>query len=216
MRFAFFCGRASRFAFFCGRVSWWAMARSETGGKAGTVVIESERPAVLEAVTDFAATIERASATDEDVLDLLASLEHRLWALKKEEIGDLTSPHIEQLRAQADLRARFMIEVAWLGSTDIARLYETDPARWKAEGRIFSITEEDVDHYPIFQFADGQPVPAMSAVLQIFTGLSDWQVALWFFAPNAWLEDRRPMDVLLNDPDAVIDAARHAVEAIEV
>ena len=38
-------------------------------------------------------------------------------------------------------------------------------------------------------------------------GLGDWQAALWFTSPTGWLDDRRPVDLLDEDPAAVEAAA---------
>jgi hypothetical protein len=184
------------------------MRRNETSSKGTSVLIQSTRPAVLDAVTDFVATIEKELESDETIISTHANL-------------PTTPPpaHLGQLRANAGLRGRFMGEVPWLRDTDIARLYEvavTKPRRWKAERRIFSVTSGDVEQYPLFQFADGQPHPAMRDILTIFTSLSEWQIAVWFFAPNAWLGNVPPMDVLHREPASVAQAARRAVEPIEV
>ena len=64
--------------------------------------------------------------------------------------------------------------------------------------------------FPAFQFgADGQPRPEIAAVLAQLraAGLDDWQAALWFATPTGWLDDRRPVDVLDHEPDAVAAAA---------
>jgi hypothetical protein len=42
--------------------------------------------------------------------------------------------------------------------------------------------------------------------------LSNWQIAMWFVAPNAWTgEWHRPIDLLLDHLDLVIAAARHEI-----
>ncbi len=186
------------------------MSRNHTTStRPAEVVIQSTRPAVLEAVSDFAALLEKGWETDEkslrSLIDALAT-------------HPTTPAHEEQLRANAELRARFMREVPWLRSADIARLYglaPPEPIRWKAAQRIFSVTAGDVEQFPLFQFDEGQPVGAMHDILALFTGLTEWQVALWFYAPNAWLGGAPPMDLLQVDPEAVIAAAGRAIEPIE-
>jgi hypothetical protein len=37
--------------------------------------------------------------------------------------------------------------------------------------------------------------------------ISDWRIAAWFESSNAWLDNRRPREVLATAPDAVIAAA---------
>lgn len=181
------------------------------GGK-DAVVIESSNASVLSAVKDFAQTVEQEMQADETMVETLASLPVAPRA-----------EHLEQLRRNAELRRRFMKEVPLLKSADVAKLsgsvarnVSARANRWKTERRIFSVSDGGVDHYPGFQFnADGEPVAAMRDVLDVFKDLSEWQIALWFFTPDAWLDGKVPMDVLQRDAQAVIAAARHFVEPIE-
>jgi hypothetical protein len=47
-----------------------------------------------------------------------------------------------------------------------------------------------------------------SKVLQILgKDISDWGVALWFTAANGWLDGKRPVDLLKDEPEEVIQAA---------
>jgi hypothetical protein len=43
---------------------------------------------------------------------------------------------------------------------------------------------------------------------------SDWGIALWFASANGWLDGKRPVDLLEDDPKEVIQAAEH--EAAEL
>jgi hypothetical protein len=49
----------------------------------------------------------------------------------------------------------------------------------------------------------------MAAVLAHLrrAGMTDWHAALWFTSPTGWLDDRRPVEVLDDDPSAVETAA---------
>ena len=65
-------------------------------------------------------------------------------------------------------------------------------------------------YYPGFQFgADGRPLPAVRDVLEVLfaNGLTEWEVALWFTATTSALQDQRPVDLLNDDPGAVVAAA---------
>jgi len=178
-----------------------------------SITIQSTRPAVLDAINDFATTLELELDSDETIIQSLASRPRAT-----------DSAHVEQLRANAELRARFVRDVRTLPAADVLKLSKSagrpassGPDQWKAERRVFSVRVKGVDHYPLFQFtADGQPLPAIRDILQAFAGLTDWQIALWFLAPNAWLGNQAPMNVLQHDPEAVLRAARHAVEPLEV
>jgi hypothetical protein len=69
--------------------------------------------------------------------------------------------------------------------------------------------------YPGFQFtAEGREHPAVGEALRWLRSdphTTDWQAALWFTTPTSWLGGRRPVDVLDDDPDAVVEAARREV-----
>lgn len=64
---------------------------------------------------------------------------------------------------------------------------------------------------PLLQFdgVDMSLQPAMAQVAAELAGVFDaWELWCWLAAPNSSLDDRAPFDVLLNDPDAVLQAAR--------
>lgn len=171
-------------------------------------------PAMLRAVADFIATIEQRDATDQS---FLAALE--------DAVQPPTAAHVEQLRRNAAARAQFVAEVPLLRSMDVARQTgsmarnaSAQASRWKSEGRIFSVSGGGADRYPAFQFssATGEPLPVVRELMHLFGGWNEWQIALWFFAVNAWLGDRRPLDVIEREPDAVLEAARRATESLDV
>jgi hypothetical protein len=83
---------------------------------------------------------------------------------------------------------------------------------WRTAGRALGVEWNGKTVFPAFQFgADGQPRPVIGGVLAHLrrAGLSDWQAALWFTSPSGWLDDRRPVDLLDDDPEAVETAAAH-------
>ena len=83
---------------------------------------------------------------------------------------------------------------------------------WRATGRAIGVEWNGRLVFPAFQFtAAGQPRPELASILMHLrsAGLDDWQAALWFVSPTGWLDDRRPVDVLDQDPGAVEAAAAH-------
>ena len=79
------------------------------------------------------------------------------------------------------------------------------------EGKIFAVTQEGTTYVPTFQFDDrGRPRPAIATLIQMFRSVEapDWELALWFISSCGWLGGRRPVDVLKDDPEAVVEAAR--------
>ena len=84
-------------------------------------------------------------------------------------------------------------------------------ARWIVERRVVSFAWHGAYLLPMFQFdrADMTVRHLVSAVLDEFDGtFDDWDLATWFALPNAWLGDDAPVEVLLLDPYAVLQAAR--------
>ncbi len=86
-------------------------------------------------------------------------------------------------------------------------------SRWHGEGRIVGVSWHGRTLYPAFQFRDGRPHPAVGRAAAILRdrGLSGWALALWFLTPSGWLWDRRPVDLLDEDPEGVLAAAGEAL-----
>lgn len=104
---------------------------------------------------------------------------------------------------------------AWLTSKDVGE--RADPlaknkhslaSRWLKENRIFAIYRRGQNEFPEYQFDPlGQPIDAVSKVLEIFGGYSPFRIAAWFESASSELGTRRPREVISEDPSTVIDAA---------
>jgi hypothetical protein len=120
------------------------------------------------------------------------------------------------------IRDRFIAEIPCLTSVDVGRnaghragnQYAT-AARWKKSGSVLSVSHRGTEFFPAFQFRDdGQPHPVVKKVLSALPeAFSNWQRALWFASTNGWLDGKAPMDSL-DEPDAVIAAARRESEEL--
>jgi hypothetical protein len=86
-------------------------------------------------------------------------------------------------------------------------------SRWRSEGRIVAVPWHGRTLYPAFQFRDGRPSPVVerAGVILRDRGLDGWPLALWFTTPSGWLWDRRPVDLLEEDPEGVLAAAGEAL-----
>jgi hypothetical protein len=133
--------------------------------------------------------------------------------------SDVPRPEsVLQARRNSEARRRFLEEFGALTSSEIADLAESTAAnrsalanRWRKEGRIFAVTHHGALYYPAFQFGEhGRPLPVIARVLSALEAseLGEWEVALWFVKRTGWLGDRRPIDLLRDEPDAVVEAAR--------
>jgi len=84
-------------------------------------------------------------------------------------------------------------------------------ARWIVRRQVVSIVWQSQLILPRFQFEQ----PGMSrraSVTRIIDELKDvfdnWDLALWFAQPNAWLDDSAPVDLIATDERSVHEAAR--------
>lgn len=60
-----------------------------------------------------------------------------------------------------------------------------------------------------FDLSTMTPRSSVTSVLrELIPALSDWEICLWFVAPNAWLDDASPLDAITLNALAVLDAAR--------
>lgn len=165
-------------------------------------------------------------------LRLIAVLKYVLW---RREYSERTSRMIEammpltpvplpvevlQARRNAEMREKMLREFGALTSAQVGeRAGSKSPNRaalahkWKSDGRIFSVPHQGTNYFPGFQFdAEGQPIPVIAEVIRILHELSPWQLALWFIGRTGWVGDRRPVDLLLSEPERVIRAAEREIE----
>jgi hypothetical protein len=110
--------------------------------------------------------------------------------------------------------------------SDLAKLLQIDGQRlaqqlnaWKNSGEIFSIPGENGSElFPVFALDSGGGLQVFSAIpkaLQIFEDkVSRWAIAGWFIAACSYLDDQAPKELLEEDPDWVIAAARDAIDEI--
>lgn len=82
--------------------------------------------------------------------------------------------------------------------------------KYKSTGRLFAVTHGNRNLYPAFQFSenDARPKPQIAAVLErVPEPARGWPLLSWFAAPNVFLSNKRPLEVLDSDPQAVAEAA---------
>lgn len=131
-----------------------------------------------------------------------------------------TPDEVLQARRNAKARAELLREFGALTSAEVADFVGSEARnrsslahRWRKEGRLLAVPYRGTLLYPGFQFHDGEVLPHLADVLRHLSagGLTDWETALWFTARNGWLDDRRPVNLLVEDPGRVVEAARHEV-----
>jgi hypothetical protein len=121
-----------------------------------------------------------------------------------------------QARRNAEAREALLQEFGGLTSADVAELAGSQAKnraalanRWKQEGRIFSVPRHELRLFPGFQFDEqGRPKQVIAAVIgELGSRLTPWELALWFAKASGRLGGRRPVDLLDDEPRAVIEAA---------
>jgi hypothetical protein len=82
-------------------------------------------------------------------------------------------------------------------------------AKYREQGRLFSVREGRNYLYPRFQFTqDASPLDAIADVLKVVPeDARGWPLLSWFEAPSTLLGRRKPSEVLATDPAAVRTAA---------
>lgn len=133
-----------------------------------------------------------------------------------------TAPMVLQARRNSAARVELMNEFGLLTSSDVAELNRSKAgnraalaSRWKREGKIFGVKHDGKDWFPGFQFETaGRPREIVGRVLDALGGARGWETALWFTGASGYLDGRRPVDVLDDDPEAVVEAARREVDEV--
>ncbi|TDP71078.1 hypothetical protein [Roseateles toxinivorans] len=134
-------------------------------------------------------------------------------AAPEEQISDLPSS-----LGFIGLQAAFRATGGTARADDLARLLEyrrsADGAtlpELMAEGAVFGFRWRHCLWIPMFQFdlADLSIKRGPHAVLEELSNDFDgWTRAAWFARPTAWLQGRRPVDLLESNLNAVLGAAR--------
>lgn len=131
--------------------------------------------------------------------------------------GRLGMPQANLPMIEARMRAKatqlVMGGTRWLTAADMPSRAIPLLAAWLEQGRIFALEQEGVQVFPHYAFDSvGEPVPVLKDVLNVLAGRSPFQIAAWFESPSAYLNAKRPRDVLQLDAAAIVMAAHRLVE----
>jgi hypothetical protein len=214
------------------RATIYAPGRGESADEArrlidaadeGIVVVLQRRAGARQSLDALETVARSLEASLERVSAHRETLERLLDALTPEEAPP-TPAAVLQVRRNVEARKRLLEEFGAVTSSELADLAGSTAGnraatanRWRQERRIFGVRHGDVVYYPGFQLGgDGRPLPVVRDVLQTLEhfGLTDWETALWFTSATAALGGRRPVDLLHDDPEAVVEAARREVAPI--
>ena len=84
-------------------------------------------------------------------------------------------------------------------------------ARWIVAREVVSFEWRSQTLLPLFQFDRHDLLlrPRAAHIVQELAGtFDDWETALWFAQPNAWLHDMAPADAIVHNAAEVFHAAR--------
>jgi hypothetical protein len=113
----------------------------------------------------------------------------------------------------------------WLTAAQVSKLAgysdsnpSAQPNKWKREGLIFAIRHNGVDYYPYYCLdheSDFRPRKELQTILAVLREKKDdWRIAYWFASVNSFLGGRRPQDLLAEQPDKVLAAARDEIHGV--
>jgi hypothetical protein len=136
-----------------------------------------------------------------------------------------TSPILEHVRRNAQARDAFIAECGGLlTSLEVAELAGSAADnkaqiahRWRKEGRIFAVEHRGQTYFPALQFdpATGRPRDVVARLIKTLAPYyQGWALALWFAGAHAWLDGKRPVEMLERDPGNVLDAAKKEIRAL--
>lgn len=112
---------------------------------------------------------------------------------------------------------------AWISEADLleklregASHPEILIADWLSRREIFSVNYECKRYFPLYAFKPGDfSMPVLRPILDAFNNRSDWGVSFWFASPCSYLGARLPQDVMAENFEAVILAARDCVVGVQ-
>src|SRR5258705_9587382 len=124
---------------------------------------------------------------------------------------------IERARKEAVSRPRLLKDFGAYTSPQLAELSGSAAGnrsqvayRWRRDGRVFAVSHQGTTWHLSLQFDEaGHPLPVIASVLERLGDWPDWEIAAWFVRENGMLDRRRPVDLLLDEPDAVAQAATY-------
>lgn len=87
---------------------------------------------------------------------------------------------------------------------------------WREERRLLAVWHRPASDwlYPDFQFEGGaliKEVPDLLAVYETYYShvwMNTWSIVEWYMSPHLLLDGARPMEVLVKDPQKVLEVAR--------
>jgi hypothetical protein len=136
-------------------------------------------------------------------------------------VAGYTEPALARaVQAEQNLYARIASEFEMLSATEVGRRMGSRSsaprnlaASARLAGRLLAVRRGTQILYPGFQLdEDGQPLSVIAALRQVALerGRSETGVVQWLCSPTTYLDGRRPVDLLHDDPQRVVELAGRA------
>lgn len=132
---------------------------------------------------------------------------------------------LREARTLAQAKTEILQSNDWVTANEISHLAQfssrnprSRPNKWKRDNRIFAIRHNGCDYFPVYGLdkdAAYRPLPAIREVIKILEAKkSSWGMAYWFASVSSLLGGKRPQDLLVTDPQRVIEAAKDEAAGI--
>lgn len=115
------------------------------------------------------------------------------------------------------MKIEVLASTQWLTEQQIAAASgaEINTSKWERERRIFTINignvldgAEYLPRYALDPKNVDSPLKVIKEILCIFEHLrAGWELAYWFASVNSFLNEKRPLDLLITNPRHVVAAA---------
>jgi hypothetical protein len=158
-----------------------------------------------------------------DCADVVVGSLRRVFVLQR----DTMAPLWERMRLDTlsvqhdvfrDVRMISAHEAAAICGVAAADRTAMDLARELAnEGNCIFVTRNGEPCFPAHQFSQTGRKPIVAKILKTLAPRrSSWEIVMWFWASNGWLDGKTPEEMLDREPDLVLDAAfQEIAEEIE-
>ena len=181
----------------------------EVQGDAMSQILESVMPVLGRLLSQKTAAVREQKL--EELVDFLA--------------GQMVVPSSVDTKMAQRLAVRYARVLGEFGFVTAEELADANQSRagnrsaladnWKKRHQVFAVRHRDEfgrsrEVFPLFQFEDHKPIKVVQSVLEAFgERKAPWKLALWFTSNNGWLpKQARPVDLLEDNPDAVVQAAQ--------
>jgi hypothetical protein len=185
---------------------------------------------VYSSATVILATTEVSDYVTQALDSLCSGLSKARAAVLENMVDEYLSNHpvvvpFQEAVREAEFRSRIIQTIPGYTAPEVADLVGSSAIgrrrlanKWRQERKVFAVPFNGRNIFLAFQFGpDGHPLQVIRAILERLDGLSDWDIAAWFVMTNSRLDNQRPLDVLEQSPDLVVEAAsidRHKVTRV--